>query len=167
MPSPPFHVPHSTISTPTGATLREYRALTAVPHSTFHIPRSTFHHLDTDRCNFAKVSCPHRRSTFNAVSTHREIAPTLGNLKKLPLRGHKACLRRNLKDHENNISPRLRGFATPAGATLREYRALTAVPHSTSSFSTKCRVERKSLAPLEKRRAAHVCRSPRSIKNLI
>ena len=79
----------------------------------------------------ARVSCPHCRSTFNAVSTHREIAPTLGNLKKLPLRGHKACLRRNLKDHENNISPRLRGFATPTGATLREYRALTAVPHST------------------------------------
>ena len=99
----------------------------------------------------ARVSCPHCRSTFNAVSTHREIAPTLGNLKKLPLRGHKACLRRNLKDHENNISPRLRGFATPTGATLREYRALTAVPHSRSSFSTKCRVERKSLAPPRKK----------------
>ena len=40
--------------------------------------------IDIDRCNFVRLLYP-----------HRELQPRWDTLAKLPLRGHKACLRRN------------------------------------------------------------------------
>ena len=97
-----------------------------VPSPPFYVPLSTRH-----RCNFARLLCPHRELHPRKSSLTGKRHPGNGSLTKLPLRGHKACLRRNFKNHEKYISPSLRGFATPIGATLRDYCFLILVPRST------------------------------------